>query len=237
MEKQSTIGCSIRAICFDYYGTLVRTRDGEPFTLIDRWLRESIGERKDSAFLDQIVMAFAKERARFLYRVRDFYTGKQLLKNCYSIVCRKYQIEPQVSLFLEYVKHVFTDTVLFEGTKSVLESLRKRYVIGLVTNADDDILYESLHRHGLVFDFIVTSESVRCNKPGKEIFQKAFSYAKIPADEILMVGDSWTEDILPAKELGMLCAFINRKNIIQDVPADILQISDIRELLGILDTN
>ena len=237
MEKQLTTGSSIRAICFDYYGTLVHTRNGEPFVLIDRWLKESIGKKGDLDFIERVSMSFAKERARFLYHMPGFYTGKQLLNNCYSIICHKYQIETQKELFMEYVKHVFTDTVLYESTEYVLEKLRKKYLIGLVTNADNDILYESLHKHVLTFDFIVTSEMERCNKPGKEIFQKALKCAKLPAHEILMVGDSWTEDILPSRELGMHSAYINRKHIMQDVDNDILQITNIWELLDFLDIN
>lgn len=224
MEKRSTIGCGIRAICFDYYGTLVRTRRGDPFILIEKWI-------KDSGHINEIGMSFAKECARFLYHVPEFYTGKQLLENCYVEVCRKYQIEPKEPLFLEYVRRVFTDTVLFEGTKEVLENLRKAYVIGLVTNADDDILYQSIHKHGLRFDFVVTSEAVRCNKPGKAIFKKAIECANVSAVEMLMVGDSFTEDILPAKEMGMFCVWLNRKNRMQEVSENLVQISEIRELL------
>lgn len=224
MEKLSTIGCSIRTICFDYYGTLVQTRQGEPFTLIERWIKES-------GFINEIGMSFAKERARLLYHVPDFYTGKQLLKKCYAEVCHKYQMEPKERLFLEYVKSVFSDTVLFEGTKEVLENLSKRYAIGLVTNADDDILYQSIHKHGLEFNFVVTSEAVRCNKPGKAIFQKAIECANVSAGELLMVGDSLTEDMLPAKEMGMGCVWMNRENRVQEVSEDLMQISDIRELL------
>lgn len=223
MERLLTIGCSIRTICFDYYGTLVQTRQGEPFALIESWIKES-------GFPSEIGMSFAKERARLLYHAPDFYTGKQLLQKCYAALCHKYRIKPKEQLFLEYVRYVFTDTVLFEGTKEVLESLRKRYAIGLVTNADDDILYESIHKHDLQFDFVVSSEAVRCNKPGMTIFRKAMECANAWADELLMVGDSLTEDMLPAKELGMLCVWINRRNSMQGAE-DLVQISDIRELL------
>lgn len=224
MERLSTIGCNIRTICFDYYGTLVQTRQGEPFTLIERWIKES-------GSINKIGMSFAKERVRLLYHVPVFYTGKQLLEKCYAEVCRKYQIEPKMQLFLEYVKSVFSDTVLFEGTKEVLENLRKRYAIGLVTNADNDILYQSIQKHGLQFDFVITSEAVRCNKPGKAIFQKAIACAKVSASELLMVGDSLTEDMLPAREMGMNCVWMNREHRVQGVSENLRQIFDIKELL------
>lgn len=92
MERLSTIGCNIRTICFDYYGTLVQTRQEDPFTLIERWIKES-------GPIDEIGLSFAKAE-----------------------VCRKYQIEPKEQIFLEYVKNVFSDTVLFEGKKEVLEN-------------------------------------------------------------------------------------------------------------------
>lgn len=233
MEKRSTIGCSLQAICFDYYGTLVQAGREKPFALIDHWLQESVIGQKDPSFADGFVMAFAKERARLLYHSRRFFSGKQLLENCYLAVCYKYQIEPQKQRFIEYVKHVFSDTILYEDTKNVLDILKKKYIVGLVTNADNDILEASLRRHDLTFDFIITSEAAGCNKPEKKIFQKAFEILDIPTPQIAMVGDSLTEDIIPAKELEMFGIWMNKTDAVQVLYPDLLQISDIRELLQI----
>jgi len=100
-----------------------------------------------------------------------------------------------------------------------------------VTNADNDILYQSIQKHGLQFDFVITSEAVRCNKPGKAIFQKAIACAKVSASELLMVGDSLTEDMLPAREMGMNCVWMNREHRVQGVSENLRQIFDIKELL------
>lgn len=230
MERISTSGCSIQAICFDYYGTLVQAGNGKPFVQIDQWLRESVNERADSSFCDRIVMSFAKERARLLYHSDVFLTGKKLLEECYLAVCNKYQLEPQTRRFIDYVRHVFSDTILYEDTKYVLDSLRKKYTVGLVTNADDDILNASLSKHDLTFDFIITSESAGCNKPEKEIFRLAVERLNVPVEKILMVGDSLQEDMIPAKEFGMACVWMNKTSTKQELYHDLAEVSDIREL-------
>lgn len=236
MDKKSTTGCGIRAICFDYYGTLVQAGNGKPFAQINHWLRQSVIGQIDSGIIDGFVAAFTKERVRLLYHSHKFFTGKQLLENSYFAACHRYQIEPQKQRFIEYVKHVFSDTVLYENTKDVLDILKKKYVVGLVTNADNDILEVSLHRHDLTFDFVITSESAGCNKPEKKIFQKAFEKLDIPASQISMVGDSLAEDIIPARELGMFCIWMNKAVAVQELYLDLIQITDIRELLKICNT-
>lgn len=233
MDKKSTTGCEFQAICFDYYGTLVQAGNGKPFAQIDQWIRQSVIGQKDSGLIDGFVAAFAKERAKLLYHSNKFLTGKRLLENCYIAVCHKYQIEPQKQRFIDYVKHVFADTILYENSKNVLDILKKKYIVGLVTNADNDILEVSLHRHNLAFDFIITSESVGCNKPNKEIFRKAFEQLDIPAHKIVMVGDSLAEDIIPARELEMFCIWMNKATAVQELYRDLIQITDIRELLKI----
>lgn len=233
MEKISINGYNLQAICFDYYGTLVQAGNGKPFMQIDNWIRKSIIGKIDSRLSEQMIMSFAKERARLLYHSTEFLTGKRLLENSYSIVCHKYQIVPENELFINYVEDIFSNTVLFENTKYVMDLLRNNYVVGLVTNADNDILMKSLNKHDLSFDFIISSESAGYNKPDKEIFHKVFKKLGMRPEQILMVGDSWTEDIIPAKELNMSCIWMNKTNGTQKLYHDTIQISDIIELLNI----
>ena len=54
---------------------------------------------------------------------------------------------------------------IYQEVPRVLEVLRSKYRIGLLSNADnDDPLIEILLKSGLKFDSIVTSESVKAYK-------------------------------------------------------------------------
>ena len=48
-------------------------------------------------------------------------------------------------------------------------------------------------------------------KPHPEIFEKALEMAGVHASQAVLIGDSITSDILPAKELSILPVLIDRK--------------------------
>lgn len=54
-----------------------------------------------------------------------------------------------------------------------------------------------------LFDFIVTSENAKANKPDHRIFQIAIELAGGSPEQMVMIGDSFAEDIRPAQDMGM----------------------------------
>ena len=97
----------------------------------------------------------------------------------------------------------------------------KRQIIGLITNADNCYLYKSLRNNGFKFNFIITSEDSQVNKPDEAIFRKALEYAGEPPQNILMVGDSLSEDIIPCRNVGINAVLIDRKSISENQPSQI----------------
>jgi FMN phosphatase YigB (HAD superfamily) len=69
-----------------------------------------------------------------------------------------------------------------------------------------------MEEHRLSFTHIVTSESCRAYKPRVEVFYEALSLLGIPNEEALVVGDSYTNDVLGAKAASIPVLWINRKN-------------------------
>lgn len=56
--------------------------------------------------------------------------------------------------------------------------------------------------HAEIFDFIITSEEVGFEKPQPQIFQATFAHFNRPAQDFIMVGDSYKNDIEPVTKLG-----------------------------------
>jgi putative hydrolase of the HAD superfamily len=71
---------------------------------------------------------------------------------------------------------------------------------------------EKLKCCGLVsfVDCLVVSEEVGAVKPEPAIFEEALNRLQYGAEEAVMVGDSWKEDILGAHGVGMRAVWLNR---------------------------
>lgn len=216
-----------KAIVVDYYGTLVDM--GQPFIEIKRWFAEkymSYIENTDTAY-----MAFLKEHARLQYS-KEFYLGQALLLMSYKRSCEKYDIPFLPKEFQKMVIQLFTHPSAFSGAQQTIEKLRKHYPVLLLTNADNQILYESIQMQGFAFDYILSSEDLQCNKPNVKNFQKACELLCTPAEYVLMIGDSLTEDVHGAMSYGMQAVWINTK---QSPEADsVLQLRSVCEIESIL---
>ena len=99
------------------------------------------------------------------------------------------------------------------GVRELLEALRPRVRIGIVTNnvtAEQVDKLKACSLNGLV-DFLVVSEEVGDAKPARRIFEVALRRAGCRAEETVMVGDSWAADVLGAVGAGMRAVWLNRR--------------------------
>jgi HAD superfamily hydrolase (TIGR01509 family) len=109
--------------------------------------------------------------------------------------------------FMEYVR-------IDDNAQSVLEKLRAKYKLGIVSNfAIPECVDKLLEKHGLdrLFDVVVVSATVNKRKPSPEIFQKALEKLGVNAENAVFVGDTADADILGAKAAGMKTIFIERR--------------------------
>jgi putative hydrolase of the HAD superfamily len=93
------------------------------------------------------------------------------------------------------------------AAQRVLDELRTRgYRLGLITNAEDQANVQRLIRKGDLegyFDPIVISSEVGIRKPHPEIFLRVLRQWELPAEQMVMIGDSLREDIAGAQQMGM----------------------------------
>lgn len=102
--------------------------------------------------------------------------------------------------------------------------------------SDNDTLQKTLDKNGLVFEHIVTSEMVRAYKPNPRIFLEALKLLGCSREEVIFVGDSQEDDILSAKNAGIMVVWINRRKerLKKDMPRPDFEIEDLTGLLEIL---
>ncbi len=218
---------SIKAIAVDYYGTLVDV--GQPFTEIQKWFANTYVTF--SGNINGMYMAFFKEHAK-LQCGKEFFLGQTLLMKSYKKSCDKYSLPFFPEAFQRLVIKLFTQPSAFFGAQQIIKNLRKYYPVLLQTNADNQILYESIKMQGFEFDFILSSEDLQCNKPDVKVFQRACELLNTPVENVLMIGDSLTEDIHGATSYGMQAIWINSK---QSPETDsVLQLTSVCEIESML---
>lgn len=103
---------------------------------------------------------------------------------------------------------------LFQETRDVLETVRKRYpVVGVVSNWDSRLLHIchelEIETH---FDFILPSAVAGYRKPSPRIFSEALDRAGFQPHQTVHVGDSMNDDVRGARESGLHGILLERNS-------------------------
>lgn len=111
----------------------------------------------------------------------------------------------------DYIDISPTQTVLFPNTVEVLDYLKPKYKMHIITNGFVEVQYKKLRNCGLekYFERVTTSEEAKASKPKAEIFQVALKSVNAKKIESLMIGDDLQNDILGAKKFGIDQVYFN----------------------------
>lgn len=107
-------------------------------------------------------------------------------------------------IYARKIKH------LFPNVEKELLALKKQGIkLALLSNAQSCFV-----RHELpleiwrLFDATVVSEEVNLKKPSKEVFRRLFAELEVEPKDVVFVGDSAQDDMIPSGELGCYCVMI-----------------------------
>lgn len=101
-----------------------------------------------------------------------------------------------------------------DGAPELLRAVRRRGTrIVAVTNNLVAEQEDKLRRTGLrdLLDGLVVSEAVGVGKPDPRIYDVALDAAGCGADEAIMLGDAWENDVEGARRRGIAAAWLNRR--------------------------
>lgn len=128
---------------------------------------------------------------------------------------------------------------VYEDTFSVLDKLKGKFKLLLLTNGSPDLQNTKLAITPELFpyfDKIVISGAFGRGKPDPTIFEHALSLMSLERDEVIMVGDNLNTDILGSSRTGIKNVWINRHG--KDLTGEVVpnyEISSLTELFAILD--
>ena len=104
-------------------------------------------------------------------------------------------------------------------SRNVLSELEKHYRIGLVTNFYGNMSVV-LEEFGLssYFETVTESAVVGVRKPDSQIFNIAVKSMDVKPENVVVIGDSYTKDILPAHELGCRTVWLKGEGWMSEEP-------------------
>ena len=134
--------------------------------------------------------------------------------------------------FLRLTTHYFS---LLPDSEEVVRYLANRYPLTIVSNGFVEVQYEKVRRSGLqdCFRHIVLSEEVGWQKPNPLIFREALSRNGLEAEEVLMIGDSYSSDIQGARNAGIDQLWITAESPDAARPVT-YRVSCLRDVMGFL---
>lgn len=111
-----------------------------------------------------------------------------------------------------YRQYLNASAVLIDGAIDLLESLKGRYPLYIVTNGVAATQYNRLAKSGLdkYFDGIFISEEAGAQKPQREFFEYCFKkMGRRDVENMLIIGDSLTSDMRGGNNAGIDAMWYN----------------------------
>lgn len=105
----------------------------------------------------------------------------------------------------EYIRFLPENNHLFDGAFELLEYLKPKYNLHIITNGFQDVQNHKISNSNLMpyFKTITNSESAGVKKPNPVIFDFALNVAKASKSSSIMIGDCINADVLGALNYGI----------------------------------
>ena len=173
----------------------------------------------------------AQLQANYLHTLRRGLSDEEARLERLRGVCRRYEIDPDDATLAEiataYASAQQSNTRMVPGVPALLDALRARVKIGVVTNGPAARQRGKLEGIGIRaedLDALAISEEVGALKPDPAIFRHAVARLDVAPDRVTMVGDSWEKDVLGALGSGLRAVWLNRYRVTCPDPGLALEI-------------
>ena len=149
-----------------------------------------------------------------------------------------YKVDDDIinKLAIDYIEHLSDFNNLIPDTFLVLEELKLKYNMHIITNGFKEVQRRKLEKSKLIhyFKTVTISEDVGVKKPDKLIFEHAIFSAKAKIENSIMIGDNYHADILGASALGMRAIYFNFHKTDEQRRENVIVIENLKEILKIL---
>ncbi len=205
----------IKAIIFDCWNTLFYHDNGN-------WEEIAIllGRNPDENFM----MEFTEITNRYKKSLEDY--ARELIKTA------KHEVKP------EELKRLLIPSLdeihAFPGAFEMLNSLRKKYKLGLLTNVNPHSFKAVVSKFNLeqYFDAMLPSYEIEAVKPEPKIFEEMLRRLSVKPQEAVMVGDNFIDDISGALSVNMHAVLVERHSKKTEYEPTIKTLSQLQDVLN-----
>lgn len=204
----------IKGIIFDYGGTLDSRGTHWSEVLWDGYQRAGVPIDKATFRNAYVEGERALARERIILPQDNFHT---LLRKKVELEISYLPEQPDKATAARWVDEIarYCDNAArtcIDEARPMLELLHEQYPMMLVSNFYgniDEVLRDYGIRH--LFKGIIESAVVGIRKPNPTLFRLGVDALELPADQVLVVGDSLRKDIEPAEQLGCQVLWLKGK--------------------------
>lgn len=219
----------IKAIIFDFDGT-ISNRKENAYGVFNEYLRQffkDFNEIEYEAVLQDLMIYDCNGTISVKLRLIPFI-------NKYG----KYLPEDFEEKFIPfYYDHMYRFSVLKDETRSVLEKLKGKYKLAILSNGDSTSQHNKITQVNIedFFDEVVVTGDIGVHKPNKEAFEYVLNKLNVKNDECLMIGDVFSSDILGAINTNITPVWITLDDEIPAYHYDGYRIRHLDEIFEILE--
>lgn len=157
---------------------------------------------------------FVRQYSPINYRYWDLFRDDKIsqnemrfgrLRETFALLNLKVEQEVLELLADEYIEFLPENNNVFEGTFQLLEYLKPKYNLHIITNGSHDLQNHKMNNSKLspYFKTTTNSQSAGVKKPNPLIFDFALRQANAQKENSIMIGDCIHADVLGAINCGM----------------------------------
>ncbi|MEH6892686.1 HAD family hydrolase [Bacillus sp. JJ864] len=206
----------MKYIVFDLDETIFDHKRGE---------KESLKEIYNTDFKDLIISFGEFHRTFTKYNKiswEHFEKGiqniEETLFNRFKLLCDFYGMKKDLTdLVSRYSHEYIKQCIPYLGANTLLKELvNMGFSLAVCSNGMEKIQIGKMNYHNIkhFFSYFQFGRNYPACKPNLEFFNNLLKNLKAKPHEVLFIGDSLTNDINPAKELGMKSLHINEKYLV-----------------------
>jgi FMN hydrolase / 5-amino-6-(5-phospho-D-ribitylamino)uracil phosphatase len=225
---------------WDNHGVMVATETGH-YEWLDRELTGWLNARGQSAspsFGERFPLATFEQHRRTLARANPLRRGDftWLRERALREMLGEYGLDPAsarlwASAAMDRFMTLRHRVTPHPEVEPLLAGLSRDYRLASITNGNVEVQRLPLGCH---FPVAIAAGEMLAPKPDPRPFLAALARLGVPPGRALHVGDSWREDVEPARRLGMQVAWVSPHVDNMPMPPHIYRLDHVRELPSLL---
>jgi 2-haloacid dehalogenase len=197
----------VRAVLFDTFGTVVDWRSG--ISAAARRAAGAHGARLDpDAFADAWRARYQPSMEPVRSGVRPFVTLTRLHRENLTATLAEFGLDlgpPEV----DDLNRAWERLPPWPDSVEGLTLLRRRYIVGPLSNGNTALLTRMAKHAGLPWDVVIGSDVTRCYKPRPEAYLRAAAILELEPGQVMLVA-AHNGDLAAARRAGLATAFVPR---------------------------